>query len=217
MITSNATTQIKNRIKTNKITGHAYFKIHIWSCIGNNYESIYTDFQKTSKENRRLDSYGFINEREKIILKLLEWVVIKNIPLVDLNNELTRGILNTKPISGQTIRKYILILTKRWYSSWKSIGIDLTIVNEWSIGIVQHVEYMCCTLKLYNKSLKNMVTFISDNYSINEKNSNDYEILLLGSACHRFNLAVNLWLENEYNYNNITDDIHKPIVELRKF
>lgn len=241
----------KAKCKQQVKTGYTNLKNHLRSCIGD-FESTYSNLLQSCKEKGRLDSYGFINSREKEVFQLLRWIVMRNMPLAELDNELSRDLFNTKPISSTTMRKYILALTPHvekeiadhlpdtfalefdgWTSgtvhyvaliaSYSKNGVHeetllalAPLVNEESLGAEQHIEFMESTLALYNKSLTNVVAFIGDNCSTNRKISNDCDIPLIGCASHRFNLAVNKWLDTECGFQGVLDDIHKLMIELRK-
>jgi hypothetical protein len=41
-----------------------------------------------------LDSCGFVNEREKEVFKILNWIVRQNQPLNEIDNEITQDILH---------------------------------------------------------------------------------------------------------------------------
>lgn len=243
----------KSKCKQQEKTGYTNLKNHLRSCIGESYESVYVGLLKTSKDKGRLDSYGFVNKREMEVYKLLQWIVMRDQPLSELDNELSRDLFRTKPISSKTMRKYILALTPLvekaiaedlpdtfalefdgWTSgsvhyvaliaSYVTSGIHreqllalAPLLDEESLGAVQHIEFMESTLAIYNKSMEeNVVAFIGDNCSTNRKISNDCGIPLIGCASHRFNLAVNTWLENEISFKRVLDDIHTLMVELRK-
>jgi hypothetical protein len=100
-----------NRLKQKEKSGYSNLKNHLRSCVGNNFQRIYEDLLKSSNAKGRLDSYGFINTREKEAFKLLEWIVMRNLPLSEADNELTSSVLNLKAICSKTLRKYILSLT----------------------------------------------------------------------------------------------------------
>ena len=242
----------EGKVKQQVNTGYTNLKNHLRSCIGQDFEQIYMDLVKSCKKKGRLDSYGFMNERESEVHRLLEWIVMGNQPLAELDNDLSRGLFKTKPISSKTMRKYILTLTPHVeksiadnlpdifaleFDGWTMGTVHYValiasyckdvvhhetllalapLLQEESLGAVQHIEFMESTLALYNKSLANVVAFIGDNSSTNRKISNDCDIPLIGCASHRFNLAVNMWLEEEQSFQEILDDIHKLMVELRK-
>ena len=88
------------------------------------------------------------------------------------------------------------------------------LVNEEQLGAKQHIKFMHATLLLYRKTLDNVVVLIGDNCSTNKKVADDTGIPLIGCASHRFNLAVNSWLEERPEYEQVLDAIHKLMVQL---
>ena len=74
----------KQRVKT----GYTNLKKHLRSCMGDNFESNYCDFLKSSEETGRLQE----------VYKLLRWIVMRNMALSELDNDLTMDLLNTKAI-----------------------------------------------------------------------------------------------------------------------
>lgn len=99
----------KQKQKTN--TGYTNLKNHLRSCVGANFEDIYKEILQSCKDKGRLDSYGFINRRETEVYEILSWIIRRNHPLSEVDDEETREMLKTKPISSKTLRKYILALT----------------------------------------------------------------------------------------------------------
>ena len=95
-------------------------KIHLRSCVGECYEKVYKDLLQSSKEQGKLENYGYIattNKREEEVHHVLQWTVMRNQPSSELDNLLTQNILRTKqkilrtkPISSKTLRIFILVL-----------------------------------------------------------------------------------------------------------
>ena len=197
-----------------------------------------------------MDSYGFINKREKEVYDLINWIVDRNQPISEVDNVVTRDMFKTKPICSKTLRKYILALTPNVekvisedlpdkfgliFDGWTSATMHYVAIfatymkdgmhkesllavaplfNEEQLGAEQHIEFMYATLHLYRKAMDNVVVLIGDNCSTNKKISNNTGIPLIGCASHRFNLAVNSWLEERPEYEQVLDAIHKLMVQL---
>ena len=244
--------QCKSIQKQKKSTGYTNLKNHLRSCIGDNFLGIYDNLVKSSKDKGRLDSYGFINNREKEVYNIINWIVDRNQPISEVDNAVTRNMFKTKPICSKTLRKYILALTPYVekaidedlpdkfgliFDGWTSATMHYVaifasytkdgmhkesllavapLVNEEQLGAEQHIEFMHATLLLYRKTLDNVVVLIGDNCSTNKKIADDTAIPLIGCASHRFNLAVNSWLEERPEYEQVLDAIHKLMVQLRQ-
>ena len=55
----------RGKAKQKVNTGYTNLKNHLRSCVGQDFEKIFLDIVKSCKQRGRLDSYGFINEKEK--------------------------------------------------------------------------------------------------------------------------------------------------------
>ena len=58
-----------------------------------------------------MDGFCFTNTRDNDVFKILEWVVMRNQPLSEVDDPLTRSLFNVKPVSSKSLRSYILSLT----------------------------------------------------------------------------------------------------------
>lgn len=242
----------KSKQKQQQKSGYTNLQNHLRTCIGPNFQDIYLDLVKSSKNKGRLESHGFISRRQIEVFNILNWIIMRNLPISEVDDKDTRSILNTKPISSKTLRKYILALTPHVekviseelpdkfglvFDGWTSgsthyVAIFATytkngiheepllamapLVNEEQLGAEQHIEFMNATLHLYSKSMNNVVVLIGDNCSTNKKISNDTNIPLIGCASHRFNLAVNFWLEQKSEFASILVKINELMVQLRQ-
>ena len=85
---------------------------HLRSCVGNDYERIYNDHQKTIANNvtaQRVGSYFVqISGREAEIAKWMEFIVMKNLPVSFVDCQYMRDICRLKNISSKTLRGHIL-------------------------------------------------------------------------------------------------------------
>ncbi|KAJ0389341.1 hypothetical protein ATCC90586_010662 [Pythium insidiosum] len=54
-----------------------------------------------------LENHGFVDEQTMGIYKWLEWVVMRNHPLAEVDDPLTRAIVNLKPISSRKLLAYV--------------------------------------------------------------------------------------------------------------
>ena len=60
---------------------------------------------------------------------------------------------------------------------------------------MSHYDFLIDTNDFYGKSLENLLFLVSDNCSTNQAITNHTAFSLLGCASHRFNLAVQQYLE----------------------
>jgi hypothetical protein len=192
-----------------------------------------------------------LSMKEREVFKILNWVVQQNQPFNEIDNEITQDMLNVRPISSKTLRKYILSLTPLveksiaeqlpgkfglLFDGWtagtvhyvalfasyvNNAGIQkehllalAPLITEEELGAQQHIEFIEATLALYSKTLSNVVVLIADNCNTNRKISNNLAIPLLGCASHRFNLAVNKWINDHPRYYQILEKIHGLMMQL---
>jgi len=89
------------------------------------------------------------------------------------------------------------------------------LLNEESLDAEQHIDFIKATLDIFDKKIENVVALIGDNCATNQKISRLTGIPLVGCASHKFNLAVNKWLESNPVFNDIITKVHDIMKELR--
>ena len=89
------------------------------------------------------------------------------------------------------------------------------LLNEESLDAEQHIDFIKATLEIFGKKIENVVAFIGDNCATNQKISRLTGIPLVGCASHKFNLAVNKWLESNPVFNDIITKVHDIMKELQ--
>ena len=62
--------------------------------------------------------------------------------------------------------------------------------DEKSLDAIEHHKFIVKTLKIYKKSLANVVAFVADNCPTNYSTATLSCVPMIGCASHRFNLAV---------------------------
>lgn len=75
------------------------------SCDITDFEIVYVDYLRS--KGRCLDRFYFSFKPNNDILFVLQWVVMRNKPFTEINNRLTRNLLNADRISSKTFLKYI--------------------------------------------------------------------------------------------------------------
>ena len=94
-------------ITQNIKNGYTNLKNHLIACIGSDYGEIYLEKGKDS--DNTLHKFGIVNNNIRDTYKWIEWVVMRNIPLMEVDNPLTRKMMESKrSISSKSIRKYML-------------------------------------------------------------------------------------------------------------
>jgi len=90
-------------------TGYTNLRKHLQSCIGDEYEKIFKEqFSAT-----RLENYGFGNTRANQVYRLIRWIVMRNLPISEVDHDVTKDILGIPVVSSKTLRKYIMKLAQR--------------------------------------------------------------------------------------------------------
>ena len=82
------------------------------------------------------------------------------------------------------------------------------LLDETPLNATEHQSFIESTLHYYYKIMENVVAFIGDNCTVNHKLSNDIVIPLFVYASNFFNLAVNQWIEANFEYAKIIQKIH---------
>ena len=86
--------------------GYTNLRNHRRSCVGENFEQIFVQHMKKSDEV--LQIFCFSSYRDADVFKLMKWILMCDQPLIEIDNPLTRSLLNVEPVSSKSIRKYIL-------------------------------------------------------------------------------------------------------------
>jgi len=89
-------------------SGWTNLKNHLRSCVGPNYEDVYHEHLKHAAGN--IEGYFFGSPRDTDVFQILEWVVMRNQPLSEVDNKLTRALFKCKPVCSKSLRTYILAM-----------------------------------------------------------------------------------------------------------
>jgi hypothetical protein len=121
-------------------TGYINLKNHLKSCLGQDFEQTYLDIVKSCKQKGRFVSDGFVNERQREVFKILNWIVQQNQLLCEIDNEIIQDMLNVSPYSARLFKIYILSLTPLVE---KAIAEQLPdkfelVCDGWTTGIVHY-------------------------------------------------------------------------------
>lgn len=229
--------------------GYTNLRNHLRSCVGEDYEQVYLDHLK--KAGGVLDSFCFSSSRDNDAFKLIEWVVMRNQPICEVDNSITRGLMNVSPLSSKTLRKYILSLVPLvedaikerlptkfaiMFDGWTDshmhyVAIFATymyngkycetmlacgpVMKEDELTAQQHIDFLEATLDVYKRSLSNVVCLIGDNCSVNCKIASDTSIPLIGCASHKFNLAVEHWIDSQKDLRDALKALRELMVQVR--
>ncbi|ETO82003.1 hypothetical protein F444_03769 [Phytophthora nicotianae P1976] len=132
-----------------------------------------------------LESFGFVSQEMNYRFQWLQWIVERNLPITEVDNELTLSMSKWPPVFSKTLKKCMHTVAK-----------DVGAAIEHEIGTSFALMFDCwshgsAVLRIYNKTT-DMVTFIvGDNCNTNQKIATLLGVPLVGCASHRFNLAIN--------------------------
>lgn len=136
-------------------SGWTNLRNHLRVCVGPNFEDVYREHEAQAGGN--IDGFFFNSTRDSEVFQLLEWLVMRNQPLSELDNDLTRRLVKAKPIHSQTMRKYILNmvpLVERAVTTELPDKFAL-LFDGWSDGPVHYVGLFAtyCTMGEYRETL----------------------------------------------------------------
>jgi len=192
-----------------------------------------------TKKQTAIDTFLISNEKERRAHQIMEWMVRRNMPLSEVENPLTRGILAPEAFSAKSMKKWILGTAKLTEASiakvleaagfitllmdgWTSDGTSThyiamfagfinqqdeyeevllgmqPMLDEEELGADAHIDLFESTLKLYGLNKDNVMCFIADNCATNRAIARKWGIPMVGCASHRFNLAVQHWIKEQF-------------------
>ena len=94
--------------KQNPGKGFTNLRNHLRSCVGPNFEDVYNNYLK--KCGGRIDNFYYTCPKDADVFKGMEWDFMRSQPITEVDNQITKGILNVKPISSNSLLKYVLSL-----------------------------------------------------------------------------------------------------------
>jgi len=94
------------------------------------------------------------------------------------------------------------------------LGIE-PLPDETSLCEKQHAEGLKWQLEVHGKKVEDVLALIGDHHSVNGRMSKDLKIPAVGCAAHRFNLAINYWLERKPEYEDVIERVHVVMTKLR--
>ncbi|KAG6958905.1 hypothetical protein JG688_00010319 [Phytophthora aleatoria] len=162
-----------------------------------------TSFEGSS--GRSLQSYGFVSEEASHLFQWIQWIIMRNMPIHEVEDALTRAMSKLRPVTVKAVKKCLEGLAiKVGLKLEKGLGTRFGLIWQAPRGLSPladgsqtadaHVKLFENTLDVYDKS-KEMVGFlVGDNCNTNQAFSNKLDVPFVGCAIHRLNLAVNKFL-----------------------
>lgn len=212
------------------------------------WEELMSETAKGSKSNLT----SLIDTKSSNIYGWIDWVVSQNFPFSFCENAINRKYTKLKPISTETLMKYMDLLVieveqhirrelpERFaivFDGWsedsthfiaifavyiKEIEGKATkaqhllaftpLLDETDLSADSQSALIIDTLELYERNGSNIVCVIGDNCPTNKAVADKLKVPLVGCASHRFNLAVNSYLED---YESVLEKISRISTKLR--
>lgn len=133
--------------KQEKNKGFTNLRNHLRSCVG-------PDFEETYLKNLRdaggcMDNFCFNSKRDNDVFKIIQWVIMRNQPLTEVDDPLTRDLFHVSHISSKTLRNYILSLVP---VVEENVRRELPnkfclMIDGWSDNHVHYVAIFCTYIK----------------------------------------------------------------------
>ncbi|DBA02560.1 TPA: hypothetical protein N0F65_011032 [Lagenidium giganteum] len=175
------------------------------------YASRHKEYLQQSAQD--LSSFGFVDELTMDVFKWMNWVVDRNLPLCEVESDVTRAVVTIKPTTARTLKTYMWHVAKKigkvlaaemgeshsiyflgLYVIYKHQGERcdrLLAISPMDDGqsANAHAAYISQVMCFYGKSTA-MVRFIAaDNCATNQCLATKMKIPLIGCASHQYNLA----------------------------
>ncbi|KAG1687184.1 hypothetical protein DVH05_005351 [Phytophthora capsici] len=83
-------------------TGYTNLYRHLDACQGKDFREKCTAALKNQNNNLGFETIEFVSERDLVVFKWLKWVIMRDMPFAEVDNELTRelaGLKSSKHIS----------------------------------------------------------------------------------------------------------------------
>ena len=244
-------------IKQNIKSGYTNLKNHLISCVGSSYQERFEAMMRSEGvdmktcENKTLSSFGWVNNNEVQVYKVLRWIVMQSMPISEVENELTRSLMGMKPMSAKTVRNYLVNLTeivegivtdflpqkfvvqfdawtcgsRHYFASiacfWKDcqykerlLGIS-PLEDETSLCAENNAATLKAHLETHHRLPSDIIALVGDHAAVNGCISNKIKCPIIGCASHRFNLAVDCWLEKNPRYMEIIELVWEVMKKAR--
>ncbi|ETI54594.1 hypothetical protein F443_02618 [Phytophthora nicotianae P1569] len=172
-----------------------------------------------------LQAFGFVSEESSHLFQWIQWVVMRNMPVSEVEDDLTRAMSKLRPVTTKAVKKCmkgIAIRVGRRLEKELGTLFGLVLDGRSHAGVHYVGRYAVYEadgemfkniLDVYNKT-EDMVGFmVGDNCSTNQPIATKMGVPLVGCASHRFNQAVGKYLAP---HEALLTEVHDLMVELRK-
>ena len=88
--------------------GYSNLRIHLRACVGDDFEENYLTHLRDA--GGVLESYFYSSQKDRDIFRIIEWTIMRDQPISEIDDPITRSILSVKLICSKSLRKYIFSL-----------------------------------------------------------------------------------------------------------
>ncbi|OWY95047.1 hypothetical protein PHMEG_00035060 [Phytophthora megakarya] len=181
-----------------------------------------------------LTAFGFVDEVSRNIYQWMEWISARNLPITEVENKITRAVVITNPTTVKTLKQHMRHMGTSFclmFDGWTSnslhfLGIYVVFILDGercqhllALSLMEerqsaeaHVDHISAVLDVYEKEMDMVKFMVGDNCSTYQNIATGLGIPLIGCASHRFNLAINRFLQD---YQPQIDQIQNLMIQLR--
>ena len=152
------------------------------------------------------------------------------------SKQLRKYISSMTPLVEQTVKQHLREKFGILFDGWSDSGVHYVaifatyvkdnaycetllacapLLDEGDLGAEQHLSFLEATLEVFDKTFANVVCLIGDNCSVNQKLSSISLLPLVGCVSHKFNLAVESWIESQPELKDGMKCVHDLMLRLR--
>ncbi|RLN97235.1 hypothetical protein BBJ28_00007146 [Nothophytophthora sp. Chile5] len=88
-------------------TGYSNVRKHLMSCIGPDYMERFKEAKRDQVNPLGFESEKFISNRELSVFRWIEWLIMRGMPLSEVENPLTRSICRLDTVCSNSMKLYI--------------------------------------------------------------------------------------------------------------
>ncbi|KAG6953717.1 hypothetical protein JG687_00012231 [Phytophthora cactorum] len=176
----------------------------------------YDESQPTHGQS--LEAHDFVDQRTMEVFKWMEWIIVRNQALSDVDDPLTRSLAAVQPFGvmfdGWTSGALHFVVVYGLFAEDRTLHQVLLALSpaEHGQGADAHIELIDAILDVYEKNSAMILFIVADDCATNQAIATRLGVPLVGCASHRFNLAVCRFLEA---YQPLINQVQALCVQLR--
>ncbi|KAG2980528.1 hypothetical protein PC121_g23220 [Phytophthora cactorum] len=192
-------------------TGYSNLKAHLDA----KHAGYQTSFEGSS--GRSLQSYGFVSDESSHLSQWIQWIIMRNMPIHEVEDALTRVMSKLRPVTVKAVKKYLEGLAiKVGHKLEKELGTLFGLMFDgWSHAGVDYVALFA----VYEADGKLHVPLLGLSPLVDGSQTADAHVKLFENTmtrrriCHRLNLAVNKFLAP---HESMLAEVNTLMVEVRQ-